>query len=181
VKQFVQRGSGGPLPENIQGQVGQGSEHPVWVEDVPAHCRGVWGRWPLKVPFSPTHSVILWFYDSLSVPFPGAGWWGFTAQKQLVCRVPWLPRFVPRERWVPVLPGVTSSCLCESAASLKQQSTLVLGTQTPKFSKLEVIWKLGHKTFCSLLCTLRNCCFFERLVFWGDLATFKYVWHYWIF
>jgi len=35
------RGSGGPIPGNIQGQVGRGSEQPGLVEDVPAHCRGV--------------------------------------------------------------------------------------------------------------------------------------------
>ena len=29
------------------------------VEDVPAHCRGGWARWPLKVPSNPKHSVIL--------------------------------------------------------------------------------------------------------------------------
>jgi len=34
-------GSGGPIPGNIQGQVGRGSEQPGRVEDVPAHCRGV--------------------------------------------------------------------------------------------------------------------------------------------
>ena len=30
-----------PIPGNIQGQVGRGSEQPHLVEDVPAHCRGV--------------------------------------------------------------------------------------------------------------------------------------------
>ena len=30
-----------PIPGNIQGQVGRGSEHPDLVEDVPAHCREV--------------------------------------------------------------------------------------------------------------------------------------------
>jgi len=30
-----------PSLENIQGQVGQGSEQPDVAEDVPAHCRGV--------------------------------------------------------------------------------------------------------------------------------------------
>ena len=38
--QIAQRSSGGPIPGNIQGQVGQGSEQPGAVEDVPAHCRG---------------------------------------------------------------------------------------------------------------------------------------------
>jgi len=35
------RGSGGPIPRNIQGQVGQGSEQSDLVKCVPAHCRGV--------------------------------------------------------------------------------------------------------------------------------------------
>ena len=30
-----------PIPGNIPGQVGQGSEQPDLVVDVPAHCRGV--------------------------------------------------------------------------------------------------------------------------------------------
>jgi len=37
----AQRGSGGPIPGNNQGQVGWGSEQSDLVEDVPAHCRGV--------------------------------------------------------------------------------------------------------------------------------------------
>jgi len=41
VKHWNQRGSGGPIPGNIQGQVGQGSEQPGLAEDDPAHCRGV--------------------------------------------------------------------------------------------------------------------------------------------
>jgi len=39
-EQIAQRGSGGPIPGNIQGQVGQGSEQPGLVEDIPAHCWG---------------------------------------------------------------------------------------------------------------------------------------------
>ena len=39
--QIDQRGSGGPIPRNIQGQVGWGSEQPGLVEDTSAHCRGV--------------------------------------------------------------------------------------------------------------------------------------------
>ena len=31
-----------PIPGNIQGQVGWGSEQPDLVEDVPAHCRWGW-------------------------------------------------------------------------------------------------------------------------------------------
>jgi len=41
LEQVAQRGSGGPIPENIQGQIGWGSKQPGLVEDVPAHCRGV--------------------------------------------------------------------------------------------------------------------------------------------
>jgi len=36
--------SGGPMPRNIQRQVGQASEQPDLVEDVPAHCRVGWAR-----------------------------------------------------------------------------------------------------------------------------------------
>jgi len=39
--QVAQRGGGCPIPGNIQGQAGRGSEQPGLVEDVPAHCRGV--------------------------------------------------------------------------------------------------------------------------------------------
>jgi len=40
VERIAWRGSGGPVPGNIQGQVGWGSEQPDLVGDVPAHCRG---------------------------------------------------------------------------------------------------------------------------------------------
>jgi len=40
LEQIVQRGSGSPIPGNIQGQVGRGSEQSDWAEDVPAHFRG---------------------------------------------------------------------------------------------------------------------------------------------
>jgi len=40
LERVSQRGSGDPVPRNIQGQVGGGSEQPGLVEDVPAHCRG---------------------------------------------------------------------------------------------------------------------------------------------
>ena len=39
--QVAQRGGRCPIPGNVQGQVGWGSEQPDPVEDVPAHCRGV--------------------------------------------------------------------------------------------------------------------------------------------
>jgi len=41
VAQVAQRGSGDPIPRNIQGQVGQGSEQPDLVKDIPAHHSGV--------------------------------------------------------------------------------------------------------------------------------------------
>jgi len=39
--QVAQRGNGGPILGDIQGQVGRRSEQPGLVEDVPAQCRGV--------------------------------------------------------------------------------------------------------------------------------------------
>jgi len=39
--QVAQRGSGGPIPGNIQGQVGWSCEQPGLVADAPAHCRGL--------------------------------------------------------------------------------------------------------------------------------------------
>ena len=39
--QVAQRDGGCPVPGNIQGQVGWGSEQSGLVEDVPAHGRGV--------------------------------------------------------------------------------------------------------------------------------------------
>jgi len=41
LEQIPQRGGRCPIPRNIQGQIGWGSEQPCLVEDVPAHCRGV--------------------------------------------------------------------------------------------------------------------------------------------
>jgi len=42
LEQLAQRGGQCPIPGNIPGQAGWGSEQPDPVEDVPAHCRGVW-------------------------------------------------------------------------------------------------------------------------------------------
>jgi len=39
VEQVAQRGSGGPISGNIQGQVGWGSDQPDLVEDIPAYLR----------------------------------------------------------------------------------------------------------------------------------------------
>jgi len=44
MEQVAQRDSGGPIPGNIQGQVGRGSEQPGIIEDVSAHCREGWAR-----------------------------------------------------------------------------------------------------------------------------------------
>jgi len=53
----AQRGGGCPIPGNVQGHVGWGSERPDPVEDVPAHGRGV--DWvAFKGPFPPKP-----FYD----------------------------------------------------------------------------------------------------------------------
>ena len=40
----------------LQGHIGQGSEQPHVVKDVP--LQGDWARWPLKVPSNPNHSMI---------------------------------------------------------------------------------------------------------------------------
>jgi len=58
LEEVAQRGGSCPIPGNIQGQVGQGSEQPDLVVDVPTQCRGVGLRWPLKVPSNPNYSVI---------------------------------------------------------------------------------------------------------------------------
>jgi len=41
LEQVAQSITGGPIPGNIPGQAGGGSEHPGLVEDVPARCRGL--------------------------------------------------------------------------------------------------------------------------------------------
>ena len=52
MSQIAQRGGRCPIPGNIPGQVGLGSEYPDPGEDVPAHCRGL--DWmALKGPFQP--------------------------------------------------------------------------------------------------------------------------------
>ena len=40
LEEVSQRGARWPIPGNVQGQVGRGSEQPDLVEDVPAYCRG---------------------------------------------------------------------------------------------------------------------------------------------
>ena len=56
LEEVSQRGGGCPIPGNIPGQVGQGSEQPDLVEDVPAHGRGV-GRDDLKRSL-PTQTIL---------------------------------------------------------------------------------------------------------------------------
>ena len=58
--QAGRRGGWCPIPRNIQGQAGRGSEQPDPVEDVPAHCRGV-GLDDLEMSL-PTQTT-LWFHD----------------------------------------------------------------------------------------------------------------------
>jgi len=41
LERVAQRGGRGPMPGNIEGQVGWGSEQPNLVKDVPAFCKGV--------------------------------------------------------------------------------------------------------------------------------------------
>ena len=41
LEEIAQRGSGGPIPGNIQGQVGRGSEQPDLVDDVHVPYRGI--------------------------------------------------------------------------------------------------------------------------------------------
>ena len=62
--QVAQRGSGGPIPGNIQRQAGRGSEKPGLVQVVPAHWRGV-GLDISKGPFQ--HKA---FYVSMILLFP---------------------------------------------------------------------------------------------------------------
>jgi len=57
--QVSQRGGGCPIPGDIQGQVGWGSEQSDLVVDVPPHCRGGWITWPLKVPSKTNYPVSL--------------------------------------------------------------------------------------------------------------------------
>jgi len=50
------------VPGSIHGQVGQGSEQPNLVEDVPSHCRR--GGQDDLLGWVPTQNI-LWFYDTL--------------------------------------------------------------------------------------------------------------------
>ena len=40
LEQIAQRDGGCPIPADIQGQAGPGSEHPNLAAHVPVHCRG---------------------------------------------------------------------------------------------------------------------------------------------
>jgi len=55
----AQSGGGCPISGDIQGQAGQGSEHPDLAAGVSIHCRGVGLRWPFRVPSNSNHPVIL--------------------------------------------------------------------------------------------------------------------------
>ena len=56
--QVAQRGGRCPVPGNVPGQAGRGSEQPDRVGDVPAHCRDRLGWMGSKGPSNPKHSVI---------------------------------------------------------------------------------------------------------------------------
>jgi len=56
LEQVAQTGSESPIPGNIQGQVGQGSEQPGLVEDIPDHCRAL-GLRDFKMSLS-TQSIL---------------------------------------------------------------------------------------------------------------------------
>jgi len=53
----VQRGGRCPIPGNIRGQVGRGSEQPGSGWRCPCSLQGGWTIWPLKVPSNPKHSM----------------------------------------------------------------------------------------------------------------------------
>ena len=57
--QVAQRGGGCPIPGDIEGQAGWGSEQPDVAADVPIHCQGIWTRQPLRVPSNSNNSMIL--------------------------------------------------------------------------------------------------------------------------
>lgn len=59
--QVPQKSSGCPIPGNLQDQVGQGSELPGQVKDVPAFCHRFGTIWPSKVPSNQNNSMCLWF------------------------------------------------------------------------------------------------------------------------
>jgi len=71
--QVAQKGGGCPIPGKAQGQVGQGSEWPHPVEDVPAHCRGLdWmaSKGPFQPkPFCGNPSPLLFFFFLLITDF----------------------------------------------------------------------------------------------------------------
>ena len=52
VEQASRRGGRCPIPGNIQGQAGQGSEQPNLVVDSPAYCRGI-DKITFNDPFQP--------------------------------------------------------------------------------------------------------------------------------
>jgi len=61
----AQRGGRCPIPGNIQGQAGQRSLIQLEMSLLTA---GGWAGWPLKVPSSPKHSMVLWHPSCLLLP-----------------------------------------------------------------------------------------------------------------
>jgi len=55
LEQLAQRGGRRPIPGYLQGQVGQGSEQPGLVKDVPAQCREVWRTFNCPFQCKPLH------------------------------------------------------------------------------------------------------------------------------
>lgn len=68
VEEVAQRGCEWLIPENIQGQVGQGSEQCGLVEDVRADRQGGQIRGPFQVLSYPNY-IILQVYNSLTTFF----------------------------------------------------------------------------------------------------------------
>jgi len=56
--QVAQRGGRCPVPGNVQGQVGRGSEQPDGVK-MSRLTAGGWAGWHLKVPSNTIHSMVL--------------------------------------------------------------------------------------------------------------------------
>ena len=86
----------------------QGSEQPGLAEDVPAHCRGCWTRWPLKVPSEPNYATILWFYETPEWPHSLNKW----STRTLI----W---YFPNVFWANVCSVVSAYCREREAMGLK--------------------------------------------------------------
>ena len=130
LERVTQRGSGGPIPRNIPGQIGWGSEQPGLVEDVPAHCRVVGPRWPLKVTSNPKHSMKSEMLSS---------WRIIVSDQPRVLPCLLSPSYVPALSWPPTGSSTSQGfpsepCLWESCVVktlLAQQTKNGRGELTP--------------------------------------------------